>query len=453
MTFPHGTFACRNLFVNLWKGFGSMKYGGIQMNVMATFMSKFYYGWVVVAIAALGVFFSGPGQTYSVSVFIDSYINDFGWSRSEVSSIYSAATLLSGLCMFFVGRFIDRFGQRRMMVFVSIALVVACFWNSYVSNMTMLFIGFFLIRLFGQGSMTLIPNTLVPQWFITNRGKALSYMAIGGFASSALFPPFNAWLVTQYGWSFSWKFWGILILIIFTPLALYFVRNKPEELGLLPDGRKVNHSLNGEASDTDEEELEVNWSYQEAIKTKAFWLILFCVSIPALINTGLTFHLISIFKWNGLSAGSAAVVLSLMALIGFPVTLIAGRVLDRVKVKYILAAIFLSEIIFTLFLLVTKTPWLAIAFGVLWGISGGFERIALNYVWPSYFGRSALGSIKGTASTVMVLGSAFGPLPFGFAYDTFGGYTEILLLSLIFPVLGIVCSLFASKPEKVLKTS
>ncbi|MBM7588041.1 MFS family permease [Bacillus pakistanensis] len=419
----------------------------MNLNANAPIMTKFYYGWMVVAIAALSVFFSGPGQTYSVSVFIDSYINEFGWSRSEVSTIYSAATLLSGLCMFFVGRFIDRFGQRRMMVIVSIGLVLACLWNSFVMNMIMLFVGFFLIRLLGQGSMTLIPNTLVPQWFITNRGKALSYMAIGGFASSALFPPLNTWLVTQYGWSFSWKFWGIIILLVFTPLALIFVRNKPEDVGLLPDGREVRHSQDGEVQE-EVEGLEVNWTYQEAIRTKSFWLILFCVSIPALINTGLTFHLISIFKWNGLSAGSAAMVLSLMALIGFPVTLIAGRILDRVKVNYILAAIFLGEIIYTLFLFITKSPWMAIIFGVLWGISGGFERIALNYVWPSYFGRTALGSIKGTAATVMVLGSAFGPLPFGFAYDQFGGYTEILLLSLFFPALGILCSILAVKPEK-----
>jgi MFS family permease len=412
--------------------------------------TNFYYGWVIVAIACLGVFFSGPGQTYSVSVFIDAYIRDFGWSRSQVSSLYSSATLLSGLCMFFVGRFIDRFGQRNMMIVVSILLALACFLNSIVANMFMLFFGFFFLRLFGQGSMTLIPNTLVPQWFIANRGKALSFMAIGGFASSAAFPPLNAWFVNQFGWSFTWMIWGILVLAIFTPLAFYFVRNKPEDIGLLPDGRVRKNGIHDLAEDQEKEsDSEVNWTLQEARKTKAFWLILFCVSIPALVNTGLTFHLISIFKWNDLSAGSAALVLSLMAIVGFPITLIAGRVLDKISVNYVLAGIFIGEIIFILFLLITKTTLLAIVFGILWGISGGFERIALTYVWPSYFGRAYLGSIKGIATTVMVLGSAFGPLPFGYAYDTFGGYTEILLISLIFPVLGVVCSVLARKPEKL----
>ncbi|MGM0863275.1 MAG: MFS transporter [Bacillota bacterium] len=410
------------------------------------FSTNIYYGWYIVGIAAISVFFSGPGQTYSVSVFIDAYIKDFGWGRSEVSTIYSGATLAAGLCMFFVGRFIDRFGQRNMLISVSILLAIACFWNSMVTNLAMLFIGFFLLRILGQGSMTLIPNTLVPQWFITKRGKALSFMAIGGFASSASFPIINAWLVSQYGWRFSWLVWGFLLILIVAPLAYYLVRNKPEDVGLMPDGEDTFSS--GSDSIGDASKNEENWSLQEAMKTRAFWLILFCVSIPALINTGITFHLISIFKWNDLSAGTAAVVLSLMAVIGFPITLVAGRILDRVSVNYVLAGIFIGEIIFILFLLVTKSTMTALIFGILWGISGGFERIALNYVWPSYFGRVSLGSIKGTATTVMVLGSAFGPLPFGFAYDIFQGYTQILLLSLIFPLLGILFSLLAKKPER-----
>lgn len=409
--------------------------------------TPFYYGWMIVFIGALGVFFSGPGQTYSISVFIDHYIADFGWSRSQVSGIYSAATLAAGLSMFFVGKYIDLYGQRKMSVIIGIALALACFWNSLVSNFIMLFVGFFFLRLLGQGSMTLIPNTLIPQWFIEKRGKALSLMAIGGFTSSAAFPPLNTWLVSNWGWSFSWKLWGILLLFIFVPLAFFLIRNKPEDIGMLPDGedhKKQAPSVGGQPKKI----LEINWTLQEAKKTSAFWLLLVCVSIPALVNTGLTFHLISIFKQNGLSSGTAAIVLSLMAIVGFPISLAAGYILDRVKVNYVLAGIFAGEIIFVVLLLFVKSYFLAIIFGVMWGISGGFERIALNYVWPSYFGRLALGSIKGSAMTVMVLGSALGPLPFGFAYDLFGGYEEILLLTTIFPVIGIACSLLAKKPVK-----
>jgi len=71
----------------------------------------FFYGWIIVAISALGLFFSGPGQTYSISVFINAYITDLGLSRSLISSLYSLASLTAGLSLFMVGRLINRYGQ------------------------------------------------------------------------------------------------------------------------------------------------------------------------------------------------------------------------------------------------------------------------------------------------------------------------------------------------------
>ena len=412
--------------------------------------SSFFYGWYIVFIGALGVFFSGPGQTYFISVFIDQYIKDFGWSRSQVSTIYSAATLISAVCMFFMGRLIDRFGHRYMIVFVSSMLAVACFFNSFVTNLTMLFFGILMLRLFGQGSMTLIPSTLIPQWFMSKRGQALSYMAIGGFASSALFPPLNVWLVGLIGWENTWILWGTTILVLFTPLAYFLVRNKPELVGLEPDGFVTPQFHDQHKDRKSMKKFESDWTFKEAIRTKAFWFIMSCVGIPALVNTAITFHLISIFDQNGLGTGVAAMVLGGMALVGFPVTLIAGRVMDRVKVNIILAGIFGLEIVLLMMLQITNTSVMAVLFALVWGASNGFERIALSYIWPSYFGRAALGSIQGLATSVMVFGSAIGPLPFGVAFDIYGGYSEIIWISIVFPIIGIISSLLAKKPVKKL---
>jgi len=405
--------------------------------------SPLFYGWYMVIVAGLGVFFSGPGQTYFISVFIDRYITEFDWTRSEVSLIYSAATLTSAFCLFFIGRLVDRLGQRIMLTAASILLACACFYNGFVTNLTMLFVGIFVLRLFGQGSMTLIPNTLVPQWFLVKRGQALSYMAIGGFLSAAAFPPINVWLVRQIGWERTWWLWGGLILVLFTPIAYRYVRNRPEEIGLLPDGQTEAHKTDFSSKIV---QLKQDFTLNETLRTPAFWLILSCIGIPALINTAITFHLISIFEQQGLSASMAALVLSLMAIIGFLITFIAGRIIDTVKINYVLAGIFVTELIFMTLLQLTTTPFLAILFGVIWGVSNGFERIALNYVWPYYFGRVALGSISGIATSVMVLGSAVGPLPFGLAFDILGNYTQVIWWSMLFPVIGIIVSLLARKP-------
>ncbi|WP_349409805.1 MFS transporter [Pseudalkalibacillus sp. SCS-8] len=409
---------------------------------------SFFYGWIIVFLGGLGLFFSGPGQTYGVSVFIDSYIEEFDWSRSLVSGIYSGATLLSGSLLFLMGRAVDRFGQRRMSLVVGISLAVACFWNSFVFTPVMLFFGFFLLRFFGQGSMTLVPNTLVPQWFIKKRGRALSFMAIGGFLSSALIPPVNAWLIETFSWEIAFRILGISILVVFVPMVYFFMRDRPEDLGLRPDNL-VYKPTGDEGDDNEESEYDVSWTLKEAMRTRQFWLILICVSIPALVNTGITFHLVSIFEEGDLGRGMAAFILSLMAIIGFPITMVSGFILERVRVHVVLAISFLGQLAFVIILLFTQSYWMAILFGVVWGIVNGLERITLSIIWPDYFGRKYLGSIKGLAMTTMVIGSAFGPLPYGFAYDLFGGYSEILLLTMIFPIIGFIFSIISPKPNKI----
>ncbi|WP_407703053.1 MFS transporter [Virgibacillus tibetensis] len=417
--------------------------------MMKNFFQKFYYGWFIVIIAGLGVFFSGPGQTYSNSQFIDEYIREFGWSRSQVSGLYSAATLVAGVIMIFVGRFIDRFGQRTMMVTVGSVFGIACLFNSIVSSMWMLAVGFFLVRLLGQGSMSLIPNTLVAQWFIKKRGIAFSIMTLGSFASAMSFPIINTWLISTWDWQFAWRFWGILLLFVFVPIALFGVRNKPEDIGLEPDGLSVSKGRNvtpviGGAIN----EPEQNWTLSEAMKTRAFWAILVCVGIPAMVNTGITFHIISIFGTNELAPGIAAMVLSLMAVVGIPMSFVSGYITQKIRTNYLLVVIFIIEIVLLLLLLIVNNLAVAILFGTLWGVANGFERIGLNVIWPNYFGRRYIGSINGVGVTMGVVGSAFGPLPFGIGFDIFHSYTPVLLATLIFPIIGVFCSLIARKPDK-----
>ncbi|WP_416147526.1 MFS transporter [Salipaludibacillus sp. HK11] len=413
------------------------------------FFEKFYYGWVIVFIAALGVFFSGPGQTYSNSIFVDQYILEFGWSRSQVSGLYSVATLAAGVTMIFVGKFIDRLGQRTMMVLVGSLLAAACFFNSIVSSMWMFVVGFFLIRLLGQGSMALIPNTLVAQWFIKKRGRAVSYISLASFASAMSFPLINNWLIQTWDWQFAWQFWGIALLILFVPVALFGVRNRPEDVGLVPDGIVTKEDeLTGGKLGINIPETEVSWQLNEAIKTRAFWMILICIGIPSLVNTGITFHIISIFGSNQIGPEVAAMVLSLMAVVGIPMSLVSGFITERIKTNYMLVMVFVIEIILLLLLLVLTNYIIAVIVGIVWGMANGLGRIATNIIWPDYFGRKYIGSINGVGVTMGVAASSLGPLPFGIGFDLLQSYTPVLLASLTFPIIGIICSFLATKPEK-----
>lgn len=184
--------------------------------------------------------------------------------------------------------------------------------------MWMLAIGFFLVRLLGQGSMSLIPNTLVAQWFVRRRGFVFSLMTFGSFASAMSFPLISTWLIQTWDWRFAWSFWGVLLLVIFVPIALFGVRNNPEEMGLRPEGNQKQLEKFKPVLGTTIVEAEQDWTLKEAMKTKSFWAILICVGIPAMVNTGITFHIISIFGSNNIKPEIAALVLSLMAVVGIP---------------------------------------------------------------------------------------------------------------------------------------
>lgn len=415
---------------------------------------RFYYGWIMVAVAAMGLFFSGPGQTYSVSVFINSYIQDFGWSRSVVSSLYSTATLVAGTLLYIVGRYIDKYGHRRMGMVIASLLGIACMWSSFVKNPVMLFVGFFMLRLFGQGSMTLLPSTLVPQWFVKRRALALSLMSLGGVVASAILPPLNTYIIDIWGWNTAWRVWAVLLWLVFVPITYFFTYNKPEDIGLLPDNRTTDLStkdhINSAQLKENEHYPETSWTLQEAMGTRAFWLIMFCQAIPSMINTGVTFHFISILGEQGLSHTLAAFILSIIAIVGFPVTFIAGYVLDleRVKVNLVIAAVFVIQLVSLGVLLYSQTYNMALAFGIITGLTTGFQAVCNNVVWANYFGRKHLGSIRGFSMTSIIIGSAFGPLPFGIAFDMFGGYTEIITGIMIFPVLGMIAALASPCPKK-----
>lgn len=405
--------------------------------------TKFYYGWVMVALAGFTLYFSGPGQTYSVSVFIDSYISKFGWSRSTVSGMYSMGTLVAGMLMGIIGRLFDRYGHRKMGTAVALAFGVALMFMSTINSVSMLFIGFFLIRLLGQGSMSLIGTTLVPQWFIKKRGRALSIVSIFGAMSLATLPPVNTWIIQNYGWENGWRVWAVVLWVLVAPVIYYLIRTRPEDVGLFPDNEE-QFSVEGDAFEIEEE----SWTLKEAIRTPAFWMIIYAIIVPSAIVTGCVFHQISILGQAGLTPERAALISSITSLIRLPLVLAAGQLADRVQLRYLLAtsqAILLAMLVV---LFMADSVSLVMVYGILMGIQMALQGLVMGVIWPAYYGRKHLSTIRGTTMMAGVIGSALGPLPYGYAYDLFGGYTEVVIASMIFPLIGIGLGFLAKKPVK-----
>ncbi|MEX2356238.1 MAG: MFS transporter, partial [Thermaerobacterales bacterium] len=404
-----------------------------------------FYGWTVALVAGLTLFFSGPGQTPGVAIFVDPLIDEFGWTRTMVSTMYSSGTLAAGLCMTLVGRLIDRYGYRSSLSGIVFLFSGALLFMSFVINPMMLLAGFFMVRLFGQGSMTLVPYSLIPQWFVAARGRALGFVALGSALSIAFIPYINVILIDLWGWRLAWQIWALIMAAVMLPVVWVFTRDRPEQIGQRPDGVAPPVSGSTRGSKRAEEE---SWTIKEAMGTSAFWIILLVTAIPPVVSTGLIFHHTSIMAGNGLSTAVAASVFTVSAAVALPTTVLAGYMCDRLPVRLVLIGTFILYTLNVLFLFWTVSPVTAVMLGAFRGFTQAFMAITGGVIWPQWFGRRNLASIRGAVTTAMVLGSALGPLPMGIAYDWFGGYREAILAMAGLSLSGVAGLLLLRPPSK-----
>ncbi len=403
--------------------------------------SKLYYGWVTVFISGLIFFFSAPGQTYSISVFIDTM--PFTVSQTEVSLFYSGATLISGLSLLFMGGLIDKVGHRKMTLVVGSLLMMTLIINSFAGSFIAFGLSFFFLRFFGQGSMTLIPSSLVPQWFDKQKATALSLAQIGGLIATLMIPWVNVTLINAIGWANAWRVWAGLLGLFFIPLIYLTLVNRPSDLGLIIENSKPQDSKT--LADEDLKNQRESWALKEAIKTREFWILGLVSAIPSMFTTGLTFHIYTIMRIRNVAEPEAAILIGLLALPAIFMPIFAKTVIDRFALKWTISLSVLG-IIIAMGVLNALTGFIsALMFMIAYGIVIAILQLSLNVSWPYYFGRYHLGSIRGAATVFMVIGSALGPLPFGLSYDLTGGYTFVIFGMIIFTSLIFFMTLSVRK--------
>ena len=127
---------------------------------------------------------------------------------------------------------------------------------------------------------------------------------------------------------------------------------------------------------------------------------------------------------------------------------VAGLLCDKIENRYVIAAgqgVFIGAMLFTF---VISQSWHVFVYMMLAGFSVGIINTTNAVIWPNYFGRSELGSIRGISTTATIGFSAMGALPFGVVFDMTGSYDKAILILLVMPVICAVAALFAVKPVK-----
>ncbi|MBF2014930.1 MAG: MFS transporter [Rivularia sp. T60_A2020_040] len=387
--------------------------------------SPIYYGWVVLMAGTLGMLMTTPGQTVGVSVFLDKIITELGLTRSTVSLLYMFGTLGGSFTLPFIGRFIDRKGPRYAVIAIALLFALACVGMGFVQGLITLGLGFIAIRGLGQGALGLVSVNVINLWFVRRRGLAISLSGIGFALGMAVFPLLIEFLITQFGWRTTYMILGGVVAVTILPVGALIYREQPERYGLQPDGKVT-------VTQTQHRE-EINHTVATARRTFTFWLFAaggFCV---AALGTGLIFHHYSIMAASGIERSVAAIVFVPFGFVTATTNFVTGILMDRISPRLLLGVMLILLCAALIMAVRVTGAESMLAYGCLLGLMQGMSGVIQAGVYAYYFGRSHLGSISGLATTILVAGTAFGPVLFATGFDKFGSYAPILTFSIILP--------------------
>ena len=407
---------------------------------------RMFYGWIILTVAALGIFVSGPGQSHTFSVFLVHIQADLGLSATAVSSAYAFATLAAAFGLPLMGRLLDRIGPRQLLLFVTLLLGVACIAFGAVAGILWLTVAFAALRFLGQGSLMLGCSNLVAHWFNRRRGFALSIMAMGFSVSMAVHPPLSQWLIDTVGWRQAWVWLGISTWVLLLPAVVFLIHNRPENLDLAPDG---DSSTTIEASTTSA--AEHGLTLREALATATFWILSFGLFGLSMLVTSLHFFQVSILTTQGLDEATAARIFPISALIMIITIPLVGRALDRFPTNRVFVFGLVVMVASLISAAMAHNLTTAMIYAVVFGLNNGCTMTFFGYMWPRYFGRKYLGTIQGTGQMIGVIGASIGPLPLGISFDLIGSYQEILILLALYPAICGVAAVFLRTPTKLLE--
>ena len=403
----------------------------------------FYYGWMMVPVAVIAQAVTGVGQTYGVSVFNPSLLETLGISLSALTGAYMVGTLFASLPQAYIGYLMDRFGIRWVMTAVVVLLGGACLFFSTVNSLWTLLLGFFLLRLLGQGGLSLLAGNIPAMWFREKLGLVTGIVSGGFSISIAVIPAFFLVLINHLGWRAAYARIGLLVWIIMLPILIVVFRNNPGEIKQRIDGA---NEIDGTASEQDTFGRN-SFDLKTARKTPAFWILLINVSLWAMVVTAIFFNLLSIFDSQGITSSIAAATYTTYAAASLITQIIAGPIADRGPLQYLLLGCMSALAAGVVVLTLATSPWLAHSYAVLLGISTGLVSLVGGTMFARYFGRKHLGKLRGSVITAQVASSSLGPFITGMIFDLTGSFQISLWIFLGLLIPAAIVSLWAVKPR------
>ena len=382
-----------------------------------------FYGWFIVATTFL-IALVTAGNRNAFGVFVIPMSEEFGWNRSTISLVAAIGSLINGLCQPLLGQIFDTFGGRKV-ILVSLAIFGGTtLLLALTFNLVFFILIFGLLMSMASGGTSLTTTSaLLSRWFQRKRATVLSLSTAGASAGGLLLVPFTMYVLQRTDWRMTWVALGTLIFVVAWPLAYWFLRNDPADLGLLPDGEL--QSADGSPAHPGHAApgpLETDTWYI-ALRSLPFWQVTGAYFVCGCTTAILTTHFIPYAIDRGFAPSTAATALGVMNGLNVIGVLAVGALADRCGGKNLLALVYAARgAAYALFLL-APGAWSLWGFAAVTGFSYWATAPLTTSLTADVYGLKTLGTLNGVTFLIHQVAAAISIQFAGLMRDLTGSYT------------------------------
>ncbi len=375
-------------------------------------------GWPVVAAAMIGIGF-GPGLFQNLSsLFVVGPVAEFGWSRGDIATA-AGLGLLGGLAVPFLGRLVDRFGARAMIiigmlllaaVYVGMASMAGPLWQYQAL--------IFGLALTVPGTSAIVHGKLIALRFTAHRGMALGIATSGISITSLTLAPVIGGVIAAYGWRTGFLTMAVLVGLFALPAVLALLRGtytgptRPD-----PDAPEAAIPVEGMTG-------------AETRRDGRYWRLGIAAALINVASVGLVTSLVPFGVDRGLTEGDAALLVTSFAASQVVGRLVMGALVDRFRPQ-VIAAVFALVSALAFVSLQLPHPGLALLLVTVFlsGLMNGAEHDLLPFLTARLFGIRAYGEVYGLLIMISLIGTAVGVTAFGRLHDATGSYSAALVVA------------------------
>ena len=382
---------------------------------------------------------TGFGQSYFITLFGAEIRAAFDLSHGDFGIVFMVGTMLGGFAVMWTGRWIDHMDLRLFTFLACIGYVFALLIMATATSAILLGVAFFALRLSALGMMNHSAMTSMARYFDRDRGKAVSFVALGYPINQATFPLIGVAIAAVVGWRGTWFAVAALVGAVVIPLMLWLVRGQAER------HRRYLEQLNKVSSATDESFIR-QWTPREALRDPRLYLILPCVLGPGFVTTGLFFHQVLLAETKGWSISWLATSYLAFGAGSLLISLLAGPLIDRFSALKLTPFHLLPFVFSLLVLAFFDHPAIALIYLLGTGVTVGAHYTLGGVVWAELYGTAHLGAIRALMYGTLVFSAAVSPAIMGILIDLGMTMKQLSLLGAAYCVLSSVFALLALRP-------